>query len=169
MSFFISSSKAKKWSLLIFELQLPMLLFLRLFNTTGNEKWSFYVFYGHYIHPLPSSGSHGYFLDNLSMSSCAFLVCLHAVDPHYYKPHQKAFFLPTKEPIYSLTLWHYRLQVLLIHSFPYFIFIFFLQQRKKKVDKTVLNKSIILGLLMKKPFHWLMKIMIIMVHQIQAG
>ena len=39
MSFFISSSKAKKWSLLIFEIQFPM-LFLCLFNTIGNEKHS---------------------------------------------------------------------------------------------------------------------------------
>ena len=37
MSFFISSSTAKKRSLLIFEIQFPMLLFLRLFKTT--RKW----------------------------------------------------------------------------------------------------------------------------------
>ena len=50
-----------------FDRQFSMLLyFLRLFNTTGNEKWSFYVCT---IYPLPSSQSHGYFLHNLSMSS----------------------------------------------------------------------------------------------------
>ena len=34
----ISSSKAKKWSLLIFEIHFSILLFLRLFKTTRNEK-----------------------------------------------------------------------------------------------------------------------------------
>ena len=32
--------KKKKWSLLIFEIQFPMLLFLHLFKTTRNGKWS---------------------------------------------------------------------------------------------------------------------------------
>ena len=39
--FFIKSSKARKRSLLIFEIQFPRIfIFLRLFNTTRNGKWS---------------------------------------------------------------------------------------------------------------------------------
>ena len=83
MSFFISSSKAKKWSLLIFEIQFSMFfLFLRLFNTTGNEKWSFYgmgIFYIiHRCHRV------------------SVLAYLHPIDFHCHKPHQKVFLLPTK-------------------------------------------------------------------------
>ena len=39
MSFFIDSLIAKKRSLLIFEIQFPMFLFLHLFKTTRDEKW----------------------------------------------------------------------------------------------------------------------------------
>ena len=39
ISFLISSSKAKKWSLLIFEIQFPIFSYLCL-RPTRNEKWS---------------------------------------------------------------------------------------------------------------------------------
>ena len=63
----------------------------------------------------------------------SFLACLHAIDPHCHKPHQKAFLLPTKGPgiPFSLSLWRYCLQVLLIHSFPYFIFLRLLKANQK--------------------------------------
>ena len=40
VAFFINSSRPRRRSLLVFEIQLPMLLFLRLFKTTRNERWS---------------------------------------------------------------------------------------------------------------------------------
>ena len=134
MSFFISSSKAKKWSLLIFELQLPMLLFLRLFNTTGNEKWSIYVFYGYFIYPLPSSGSRGYFQIIYRCHHVSFLVCLHAIDPHYYKLHQEAFLLPKKEPGIPINSMALSPSSSFDTQFSIFYFQLFSTTTKKKVD-----------------------------------
>ena len=67
----------------------------------------------------------------------SFLACLHPMDLHCHKPHQKAFLLPKKDLVY---FFNYLCGVFWYTVFHILFFTFFLQQPKKKVDKNVLNK-----------------------------
>ena len=68
--FFLNSSRERRWSLLILEIQFPTPLFLHSFKTTRNEKWSIY---GRTLYPLRSSRSHGYSHNSLMLSGVLLL------------------------------------------------------------------------------------------------
>ena len=129
-----------------------------------------HIFY--IIYPLPSLQSHGYFLYNSSMSSSvhfsffsffsilAFLTPLiltavnHISKPFFCKQKGLVYFFNYLYGIFWYTVFH--------------ILFFYVQPENRKWSLKM--KWIILGLLMKKPLHWFeTKIMIITVHQIQAG
>ena len=59
----------------------------------------------------------------------SFLACLHPIDLHCHKPHQKAFLLPKKGPGY---FFNYLCGVFWYTVFHILFFTFFLQQPKKK-------------------------------------
>ena len=126
--FFINSSRAKRRSLLIFEMQFPMLLFF-MFGQGQPEMKS-----GHFISYTPYlvHEAMGTFYTIHRCHQASFFACPHPIDPHCYKPHQQAFLLPTKGPGIPFEL---SLCCLLIHSFPYFAFTFIQDNPKWKVVK----------------------------------
>ena len=125
MSFFISSSKAKNGAYWFLKYSFPCFLFLCLQRKIKNGH-----FYARTIYPLPSSRNHGYFLHNSSMSSRVLF--------SLSSPHWSSLPWTTSESLSSASkraCHTYLIHSLLIHSLPYFIFTFFLQHRRKKVDK----------------------------------
>ena len=87
--------KSKIWSLLIFEIQFPM-LFIFMFVQGQPEMKS-----GHFIYLI----SYTLYLARKAMGiiyiirrshQVSFLACLHPIHPHCHKPHQQAFLVPKK-------------------------------------------------------------------------
>ena len=102
-----------------------------------SQKWKMLIF-----KPVPYTlylvhEAMGIFYITHRCHQVSFLACLHPIDRHCHKPHQKAFLLPKKGLVY---FFNYLCGVFWYTFIHILFFTFFLQPPKKKVGKNVLNK-----------------------------